>query len=126
MKLGGARLFRIAPNKYFLVTIGSATVKGNTPRSRIKQRKIAEARAVAELLKMTGVKVSTLEISKEKITVVKNGNKEEIVEDLEEYLKIDQEDADGWVQMLPEIGSWYSKDKNTFYISLGKFFVISN
>ncbi len=125
MKAGGTKAIRTGKGKYLLVSVGSAPVKGLTPRHRINQKRVARAKAIAELLKRKGVEVSTVSVTKEKLHIENNGGKQEIVENIAQYFNLNQEEASGVIRSLPEIGSWYSWDTKMYFIALGKFFTVS-
>ena len=55
--------------------------------------------------------------TQEKIEII---NDKEVVTFTEEYLEIIQEDAEGFVRGMSDVGGWYSKDKSMYFYAVGR------
>ena len=116
---GGTRIYKLSDQQFVLISVGVVPVKGTSAQTLIKQRQVAKAKAMTNLLKMNGVQISSFEKINDELKITHSKNRTEQYETSFIFLQEIREFAEGNIRSLPTIGTWYSQDKKYFFTAIG-------
>ncbi len=125
MQEGGAMFLRLpgGTNVLFAVGYTDRRTTAKPAQERLRQRRVAESKArkaVSESLH--GIKVHSFVQMTEKTVIRRDGDKEEVVEDLTELLEKTESEVAGWIPGLPVVGTWILTEDDLFCLAVGRFF----
>ena len=120
MEGGEARMLITPDGRRAMVSVGTAEIRNRSAKDQLRQRKVAQTRAVRQLVLWCQSHVTAKNIMTES-TVVSTDGENTAVEETARYDEITTEEAEGIVKGLPVIGTWTSKDGQVFYLAIGEF-----
>ena len=120
MEYAGTKFIKLEDGRIVTISVAMTDVKGNSPKERMRQRKVCRAKALKSFLEETkGIKVVAFSRTKDETRVVVEDGVETGTSSFE-FLDLTLTEAEGWVQSMPVVGTWMSKDGAFFYLALGK------
>jgi len=107
MQRGGASCFSDARGVLALIGIGKVVPENNQPRNMLKARRAGEILARTAILELRdGIKISTAR-------GLRKGPS------LSSFFQVTETQVEGKIRQLPVIGTWWSQDRNFFYVAVG-------
>jgi len=114
---GGANLIKWNLDSTFIVGVSAVEVKKKR-KSILRRVGTSKAKAqVTQFIEGSDLTTSRKMETQEKIEIVNN---EEIITFTESYLEIIQEDTEGFVRGMSNVGGWYSDDKSMYYYAVAR------
>ncbi|MDP6276156.1 MAG: hypothetical protein QGF69_04515 [Candidatus Marinimicrobia bacterium] len=114
---GGADLIKWNLDSTFIVGVSAVEVKKKR-KSILRRVGTSKAKAqVTQFIEGSDLTTSRKMETQEKIEIVNN---EEIITFTESYLEIIQEDTEGFVRGMSNVGGWYSDDKSMYYYAVAR------
>lgn len=118
LEIGGCKVIENESGKRALIAVGVASVKEDTPKGRLRCKKIAEAEALAEMAKHQEVDVTYFG-QRSKTTEIETKNGVETSRIKRSSSSRTTVRAEAYFEQVTTIGSWYSKDKQLFFVAKG-------
>lgn len=124
MHEGGARIFEGDGGEMALIGVGTVVTNNYSPESIQKARRKGEIQARTKILELKeGVEISTSRRVKEDFSSdSKTGEKIS----LSSFFQVTEARVEGLVQQFPIVGTWWSKDRMTLYVAVGKILKSNN
>lgn len=103
----------------FIVSIGVAEIKGNTPEDKLNAMKVAEMVAQSEIMKYLNGVFSESEKEFKEVTVFKDGNSYSEADVSQSFSEILRERGEGIIRNVKKIDRWKSEDKTEYFVAIG-------
>ena len=114
---GGADLLEWNLDSTYIIGVSAVEVK---KKKKNILRRIGTTKAksqVTQFIEGSDLTTSRKMETHEKLEIV---NDEEVITLTEEYLEIIQEDVEGFVRGVSDVGGWYSEDKSMYYYAVAR------
>ena len=118
MKEGGAKAFAINDGSCLLMGIAKTFPDGRSPETILRAKREGEILARAEILSFCGdIQISTSRVAKTESLQTEKTNG---TISLSSFLQITETRAEGIIRQLPIVGTRWSEDNKTLYVTVGK------
>lgn len=120
LEIGGCMLLEAFGGRKLILTVGCTEVRGNTAKERLRQIRVAEYNADAELAKRLNPETS-YQAQRSKTTSITHINGKETSEQHRISTSLTSTQAKAAIKGLEKVGTWKSPDGTLFFVAKGCF-----
>lgn len=119
MEVTGAKIIRLKEGGTVVIAVASTVLKDNSPQERLRAEKVCKVKALASVVaEKQGIQVAHTEKLEEKTVVVIEDGQEKAT-NVSHLLQVTKTKVEGIARDMPVVGTWKSREGDTFYLALG-------
>lgn len=119
MEVTGAKIIKKKDGGTVVLAVASTVLKDNSPQERLRAERVCKVKALASVVaEKQGIQVAHTEKLEERTVVVIEDGQEKATS-VSDLLQVTKTKVQGIARDMPVVGTWKSRDGDTFYLALG-------